>query len=115
MFDNFAEEVAQGSHDLGFGWGWPWRRRISTVCRLRWLKLDATLLTVVTLVCATGVVSVVVVVHSSVIRRGGLVGVVGLGVVLILVVVGARTSGPAGSVEWLASCFAAATCGEAGA
>lgn len=93
---------------LGLGWwrAWWWCIAASAVARLGLLKLDTILLTVVILVCTAAVVTVVVV-CGGVIGRGRLVCVVWLGVILVVVL--ARTSGPACSVERLTAGLAATT------
>lgn len=95
---------------LGWWWAWWWCITASAIGRLGRLKLDTILLTVVGLICAATIVAVVVV-CGGVIGWSGLVCVVWLGVVLVvvLVVVEARTSGPACSVEGPATGLAAAT------
>ena len=86
------------------------RRRVpSTIRRLRALQLNAILLTVVTLICASAtVVPVVVIVRGSGVRRCGLVLVVVVWRGGLIVVVGARARGPACAVDGLATGFAAA-------
>ena len=91
-----------------------WRRIPASVCWLRTLQLDAVLLTVVALVCASAaVVTSVVVIGSGGVRRRGvvLVVVVGCGGVLAVCVVVAWARGPACAVEGLSAGFAAATGG----
>jgi hypothetical protein len=88
-----------------------WRRVSSAICRLRLLKFDTVLLTVVVLIFSATVVTVVGLGLRS-------VGWCGCSVVVCAVVVVGlcgvltRTSGPACAIEGLTTSFATATCCE---